>query len=118
MLRPLPPLPPHPDNVPWSPNVYDAYQALLDTYGHASNILHQDVDAKRLKFHTERATQELVPILQAFETHAPEENIPLAWVYSCTEVVGGLIKVLCEAQEIAVTRFAQSFESKYWLIIP
>ncbi|KAK6984929.1 hypothetical protein R3P38DRAFT_2465756, partial [Favolaschia claudopus] len=95
----LPPLPPHPDNAPWSPSVYNAYDALQNTFRHASNVLSQDADAKRLEAHIEKATEDLLPILEAFETHAAVEHIPLPWLYSCTEAVGHLIAGLCQAQE-------------------
>lgn len=104
MSRALPPLPHHPENAPWSPNVYHAYQVMVDSFRHASSVLVQDADSNRLKFHAENATQDLVPILQAFEDHAAEENIPLPWVHSCTEVVGQLIVDLCTAQETALER--------------
>ncbi|KAK7034948.1 hypothetical protein R3P38DRAFT_2518743, partial [Favolaschia claudopus] len=91
MSHRLPPLPPHPDNAPWSPNVYHAYDALHSGFRYASNVLSQDADAKRLQAHIEKATEDLLPILEAFETHAAVENIPLPWLYSCTEAVGHLI---------------------------
>ncbi|KAJ7436839.1 hypothetical protein FB451DRAFT_1453499, partial [Mycena latifolia] len=104
MPRGLPPLPLPTDNLQWSPNVQQAYTYMTETFRHASKVLSQDADANRLRFHAELATQELVPILQALETHAVEENIPLEWIFSCTEVVGSLIVDLCHAQETAVAR--------------
>ncbi|KAJ7140650.1 hypothetical protein C8R44DRAFT_866356 [Mycena epipterygia] len=104
MSRTLPPLPPHPYGEQWSPNVYHAYQVMTDTYRHAAKVLLQDTDANRLRFHAENATDELVPILEAFETHAAEEHIPLPWLHLCTEVVGGLIVDLCHPQEMAATK--------------
>lgn len=104
MLPALPPLPQHPLGVPWSPNVYHAYQSMHDTFKHALSVLQQDADAKRLQFHTETATQELFTILKALEDHAAEEHIPLEWVYVCTEAVGQLIVDLCKAQEIAIAQ--------------
>ncbi|KAF8147913.1 hypothetical protein K438DRAFT_1867134, partial [Mycena galopus ATCC 62051] len=73
-------------------------------FRHASTVLQQDADAKRLQYHAESATEELVPILQAFEAHAAEENLPLSWVHQCTEIVGELIVSLCRAQETALAR--------------
>jgi hypothetical protein len=104
MSHHLPPLPQRPGNLPWSPNVYNAYQSMLDTFQHASSVLRQDADLKRLQFHTDNATRELVAILQTFENHAAEEHIPLPWVHSCTEVVGALIVDLCQAQDSAMER--------------
>jgi hypothetical protein len=74
------------------------------TFCSAAKVLLQDADANRLRYHAENTTEELVPILQAFEAHATEENIPLPWLYSCTEVVGRLILDLCQAHEVAVTK--------------
>lgn len=107
MLRALPPLPPHPADTSWSPNVYNAHQALLDTFRHASSVLLQDADVNRLTFHAKNATQELVPILTAFEAHAAEENIPLHWVHSCTEVVGGLSARLKRSRSRGLAEFCQ-----------
>ncbi|KAJ7765056.1 hypothetical protein DFH07DRAFT_372533 [Mycena maculata] len=104
MSRALPPLPPHPEDAPWSPNVYHAYQIMSDTFRHASGVLLQDADAKRLQFHAENTIDQLLPILKAFEDHAADENIPLPWVYSCTEAVGELIVNLCQAQETAIAK--------------
>ncbi|KAJ6624167.1 hypothetical protein B0H10DRAFT_2212903 [Mycena sp. CBHHK59/15] len=104
MSRSLPPLPPHPEDVPWSPNVHHAYQYMADTFRHAAKVLLQDADTNRLQYHAETVTQELVPILQALEENAAEENLPLPWIYSCTQVVGSLIVDLCKAQETAVVR--------------
>ncbi|KAK7013404.1 hypothetical protein R3P38DRAFT_2546059 [Favolaschia claudopus] len=73
-------------------------------FRHASNVLSQDADAKRLQAHIEKATEELLPILEAFESHAAVEHIPLPWLYSCTEAVGHLTVGLCQAQEVATTR--------------
>lgn len=101
----LPPLPPLLPTQQWSPNVHNAYQYMTKMFHHASKVLTEDADASRLRFHVETATQELVPILQAFEKHAAEEQIPMSWVLSCTEVVGNLIVDLCQAQETAVTRY-------------
>jgi hypothetical protein len=105
MTRVLPPLPLPTENTQWSPNVQHAYEYMTETFRYASKVLLQDdADANRLRFHADRATQELVPILQAFEKHAVEENIPISWILSCTEVIGNLIVDLCHAQEAAVTR--------------
>jgi hypothetical protein len=65
MSRNLPPLPPPPQDAPWSPNVHNAYHFMTETFRHASKVLLQDADANRLRFYAEKATQELVPILQA-----------------------------------------------------
>jgi hypothetical protein len=102
-MHPLPPLPS--GHGPWASNVHEAYKFMLDNFHCTSSIFQQDADAKRLKFHTENATKVLVPILQAFETHAAEENIPLGWVHECTEVVGELIVGLCQAQETTLVRY-------------
>ncbi|KAF7358341.1 hypothetical protein MVEN_00883700 [Mycena venus] len=44
------------------------------------------------------------PFSKLFESHATDEKIPLPWVYSCTEVIGGLILDLCEAHKVAVAQ--------------
>jgi hypothetical protein len=85
--------------------MYHAYNVMANTFRHAAKVLLEDPDTNRLRYHAENATEELVPILQAFETHAADENIPLPWLYSCTEVVGGLILDLCRAHEAAVSRY-------------
>jgi hypothetical protein len=104
MSHALPPLPPPPPNAQWSPNIHHVYQYMTETFRQASKVLLQDADANRLRFYAEKATQELVPILQALEEHATEEHIPLPWILSCTEVVGNLIVDICHAQEAAVAR--------------
>jgi hypothetical protein len=80
---------------------------MTETFRHASKVLLQDADVNRLRFYAEKATEELVPILQAFEEHA-EEHIPLPWILSCTEMVGSLILDLCRAQETATSRCVSS----------
>lgn len=108
MARVFPPLPEHPVNAPWSPNTYYAHKIMADTFRHASTILLQDADANRLKFHAEALTSDILPILEALEEHAQEENFPLPWLYSCTEAVGRLIFDLCKAQEVSGTRFVSA----------
>ncbi|KAJ7707180.1 hypothetical protein B0H16DRAFT_1438837 [Mycena metata] len=81
---------------------------MVNTFRHASAVLHQDADAKRLRFHTEKAIEDLFPILKALEDHASEEDIPIPWFHECREVVGELVVGLCEAQEKALERQEES----------
>jgi hypothetical protein len=86
-------------------------------FRHGAKILLQDADANRLQFHVENLTNELVPILQALEVHAEEENVPIPWIHSCTEHVGHLIVDLCAAQEAALIRYSSSYPQNVLLLI-
>jgi len=88
-------------NTPWSPNIYHAYQIMSDVFRHASEVLLQEADTIHLKLHVETLTNNVIPIFMALEAHTEEEQLPVQWLYSCTEVVGALIVKLCQAQETA-----------------
>jgi hypothetical protein len=94
-------LPPLPDDHPWSPNIYHAYQIITDTFTNATNTLWEEADPIRIKYHIEMLTDDTIPILVALESRAQEERLPLPWLHSCVEIIGGLIVRLCHAYETA-----------------
>lgn len=100
----LPLLPSHPDGAVWSPAVYEAYQAISDMWHRGVQVLQNEAESGRLKYHADTLTSDAVPILLAMEHHAEKETLPVPWIHQLTESVGTLISQLCRAQETARQR--------------
>ncbi|KAG6819028.1 hypothetical protein H0H93_016122 [Arthromyces matolae] len=100
---PLSMLPAHP-TASWSPAIYQAYEILGNSYNHASQILLQEAEASRLKYHAETMTSDLVPILLSLEQSATDEGLPLAWVQEIATTIGTTIAELFSAYTSAQQR--------------
>ncbi|KAJ7434642.1 hypothetical protein B0H11DRAFT_2208152 [Mycena galericulata] len=72
--------------LPWSGNVEHAYQITATTFNLASQVLTQEADSSRLRFHGNALTEEVIPLLVQMEIHAQEESIPVAWLHSCARL--------------------------------
>jgi hypothetical protein len=95
----FPELPPAPENTPWSPNVYQAYDVIVNAFRHAAQVSCQgDTDPMRLRFHWETLMTDCVPLLIALETHSEQENLPRQWIHACTEALGTLVAQLQSAE--------------------
>jgi hypothetical protein len=106
----LPQLPNHPDGAVWSPSVYGAYQAISDMWHRGAEVLQNESESGRLKYHADTLTSDAVPILLAMEQHAGEEKLPVPWIHQLTNSVGTLIAQLCQAQESAKQRLVYLFK--------
>jgi hypothetical protein len=96
----FPPLPEHFDNDNWSPNVIQAHSILFDAYSHAFQALNAgDSDAHRLRIHSDRLLNRMLPILEAME---PEVLNP-EWVKHGAEALAGLVLEL-EGSSIAINQ--------------
>lgn len=96
----LPPIPPHGENNPWSPNVFNAHQVVSDLFRHAEQALRRgDPDPNRIQFHLNSLMNDAIPLLYALEAHAEEEGLEVEWIVSCAEVVGTLVGELQKAEE-------------------
>lgn len=84
----FPALPAHPDGENWSNNVTEAHQILDQAYMHAQQaFLAGDSDGHRLRIHSDRLLNRMLPILRALE---PEVMNP-DWVKTAAEVLAFLV---------------------------
>jgi hypothetical protein len=95
----LPPLPHHPAGGQWSDNVEQAYEIISAAYDLASQVLTQEAESNRLRFHAETLTEESIPLLSEMEAHAQEESIPIPWLHSCARLMAKLIYELLTASD-------------------
>jgi len=106
-LRPLMlPIPTHfPDlpapavhKAPWGPNVCKAHTIISDTFSRAIQLLCQeDGDTLRLRIHSEKILQQIVPLLEAL---GPEVH-NFTWIAECTHTLASVMVAL-EAAAFAV----------------
>lgn len=90
---PFPPLP----NSQLSPQTHAAYHWIHDIHRHAVNILvREDPDPLRLSYHLQRVMDDILPILRALENDLDEE-LPKAWLHSCTDATAKLVVGLASA---------------------
>jgi hypothetical protein len=95
----FPPIPPHGENQPWSPNVFNAHRVVSDIFKHAEALRRGDPDPNRIQFHIGTLTNDAIPLLYALEAHAEEEGLDVNWILSCAEAVGGLVGELQKAEQ-------------------
>lgn len=95
LFPPLPAL--NPPEI-WSINIQNAHHTLSTAYNSSQQLLQlDDSDALRLRFHAERIENEIVPVLEAMETHVEIPCIPRAWLESAAYALGHLIVRLSTA---------------------
>lgn len=98
----LQPIPDPPHHVIRSANVDMAYTILRDISTHADTALRQtDSDPLRIRFHLSAVIDTAIPVLQALEACAIDEDIPLDWLLNSAELLGRLVLDLKKAQESA-----------------
>jgi hypothetical protein len=72
----------------WSYNVQSAHHILSNSYRTAIQVLRQEEgDVLRLRHHSRRIRDNLVPILESLETDGLAEE----WVVNCACILGGLM---------------------------
>lgn len=78
---------PH-SEMAWSHNIHIAQNILSTAYQLALQVLRsEDGDSLRLRHHSTRIVNSLVPILEALE----REGLPEEWSRSCARAFGGLM---------------------------
>jgi hypothetical protein len=110
-LPPLPlTIPPFPtrgaNQAPWSANADAARNILKNAYDRALAVLRQEADPIRLKFHQERVTNDVLPILESMEESQEAEQIPIAWMEEVAAMLGFLVLHLRAAIDGVNDRYA------------
>jgi len=83
----FPPLPEHPENDVWSANTLEAHGILLNSYNHGLRALHAgDNDPHRLRIHSDRILNRMLPILEALEA----ELLNYTWVREVAQALAAL----------------------------
>jgi hypothetical protein len=70
----------------------------------ASQLMSQEVDSSRLRYHADRLTEDAVPLLAEIEVHAQQEVIPVAWLHSCARLAAELVVQLLTASETSAAK--------------
>lgn len=83
----FPPLPEQPDNDVWSANALEAHSILQNSYNHGLQALRAgDNDAHRLRIHSDRILNRMLPILEALEP----EVLNHEWVHAVARTFAAL----------------------------
>jgi hypothetical protein len=79
------------DERPWRQNVLKAYGIISEAFSRATQLLRQeDGDALRLRIHSEKIMQRMIPLLDALDSEVHDPN----WTSVCTHVLAGVMVAL------------------------
>jgi hypothetical protein len=98
-LQPLP----SPPESGWSDAIHDAYTQLMAVFDRANRVLVQEADPLRIQIQAENIGR-VVPLLDAMEACATEEELPQSWINDCAFAAGELLGRLQMACESATVR--------------
>lgn len=80
---------------PWSRDVQQAFGIIAGHYSSAVRLLREeDTNYSRLRYHSDRLTNETVPLLDALHTEVASEQ----WIVSACEALGQLVIQLVQAE--------------------
>ena len=88
----IPPLPPPTHGAAWPADIRTAYETIREAFDRAFLLLQQDdTDPLRLRYHLARLNSNTIPIILALEEGRQTSHIPLGWLESVAECIGGII---------------------------
>ena len=78
-----------------SANTIRAYNIISGAYNRAHQVLcEQDSDPLRLRIHSERLFNRIVPLLKALEAEVHGLEVGLYWILDCSRIIGSIITEL------------------------